>query len=362
MAIYHFSAKVISRANGSSAVASAAYRSAERLYDQRLGRAHDFTNKSGVVYSEVMLPDGAPERLGDRSTLWNEVESGEVRKDAQLSREVEFAIPRELNQQQGIDLARDFVQAEFVDRGMIAGLNVHRDMGAHGFAKPHAHVMLTMREVSGREVSGDGFGAKVRDWNKTELVQKWRERWAGHVNERLASLDIDARVDHRSLEAQGIDLEPQNKIGPAALRTELAGLGREQQWVQLIVQRLKSRIHVRHVREGHLLGPLIAKIVLTEWFVQMFSNLAEIWCLRMEALSLDRVERLDQLMPDGAEGFVICCAAVQDIGGLEIQFEAQPDQVMDRKRIGAVERRCGWVGVSFVGRLFHRGIVKQVPG
>ena len=219
MAIYHFSAKVISRANGSSAVASAAYRSAERLHDERLDRDHDFTNKAGVVHSEVMLPDGAPERLGDRSTLWNEVEATELRKDAQLSREVEFAIPRELNQQQGIDLARDFVQPEFVDRGMIADLNVHWDIGADGLAKPHAHVMLTLREVG-----EDGFGAKVRDWNKTELVQQWREHWADHVNERLALLDIDARIDHRSLADQGIELEPQNKIGPAASRMERDGL------------------------------------------------------------------------------------------------------------------------------------------
>lgn len=219
MAIYHFSAKVISRANGSSAVASAAYRSASRLHDERLDRAHDFSNKAGVVHSEVMLPEGAPERLSDRTTLWNEVEAGEVRKDAQLSREVEFAIPRELTQQQGIDLARDFVKSEFVDRGMIADLNVHWDIASDGLAKPHAHVMLTMREVG-----EDGFGAKVRDWNKTELVQTWRERWADHVNERLASLDIDARIDHRSLEAQGINLEPQNKIGPAAARMERDGL------------------------------------------------------------------------------------------------------------------------------------------
>ena len=213
MAIYHFSAKVISRSSGSSAVASAAYRSAQRLHDDRLDRSHDFTNKAGVVHSEVMLPDNAPERLGDRSTLWNEVEATELRKDAQLAREIEFAIPRELDQQQGIELARDFVQAEFVERGMIADLNVHWDIGADGLARPHAHVMLTMREVS-----EDGFGAKVRDWNRTELISAWRERWADHVNERLASLDIDARIDHRSLEAQGIDLEPQTKIGAPSLR------------------------------------------------------------------------------------------------------------------------------------------------
>ncbi|MEQ8694555.1 MAG: Ti-type conjugative transfer relaxase TraA [Gammaproteobacteria bacterium] len=219
MAIYHFSAKVISRANGSSALASAAYRSAARLHDERLDRDHDFTNKSGVVHSEILLPENAPERLGDRSVLWNEVEATEIRKDAQLSREVEFAIPRELNQQQGIDLARDFVKSEFVEQGMIADLNVHWDIGGDGMAKPHAHVMLTMRQVS-----EDGFGAKVRDWNKTELVHAWREHWAEHVNERMASLDIDARIDHRSLEAQGIDLEPQSKIGAPAHRMERNGL------------------------------------------------------------------------------------------------------------------------------------------
>src|SRR3546814_3446812 len=95
--IFHFAAKVISRANGSSAVASAAYRAAERLHDDRLGRDHDFSNKAGVVHSEILAPEGAPERLNDRATLWNEVEAGEKRKDAQLAREVEFSIPRELN-------------------------------------------------------------------------------------------------------------------------------------------------------------------------------------------------------------------------------------------------------------------------
>ncbi|WP_137803660.1 Ti-type conjugative transfer relaxase TraA [Caulobacter sp. 3R27C2-B] len=219
MAIYHFSVKVISRATGASAVASAAYRSASRLHDERLDRDHDFTNKSGVVHSEVMLPDGAPEHLSDRATLWNAVEAGEKRKDAQLSREVEFAIPREMDQAQSIELARDFVQREMVDRGMIADLNVHWDVGPDGLAKPHAHVMLSMREVG-----EEGFGAKVRDWNRTELVEHWREAWADHVNERLAQLDIDARIDHRSLDAQGIDLEPQNKIGPAAGRRAGEGL------------------------------------------------------------------------------------------------------------------------------------------
>src|SRR6185312_6921440 len=140
MAIYHLHVKVIGRKAGSSAVASAAYRSASRLRDERLERSHDFSGKRGVVHSEVLLPENAPEAWSDRERLWNDVEACEVRKDAQLAREVEFALPRELSQAQGIELARDFVQAEFVNQGMVADLNVHWDRAEDGSPKPHAHV------------------------------------------------------------------------------------------------------------------------------------------------------------------------------------------------------------------------------
>ena len=219
MAIYHLHVKVIGRKSGSSAVASAAYRSGSRLRDERLDRDHDFSTKRGVVHSEVMLPENAPEAWRDRERLWNDVEAFEIRKDAQLAREVEFALPREMTQAQGIELAHDFVQAEFVGRGMIADLNVHWDMAEDGMPKPHAHVMLTMRAVD-----ENGFGRKVRDWNRTEMVERWRERWADIANERLAELDIDARIDHRSLEAQGIALEPQSQIGAPAKRIEDRGI------------------------------------------------------------------------------------------------------------------------------------------
>jgi Ti-type conjugative transfer relaxase TraA len=222
MAIYHLHVKVIGRKSGSSAVASAAYRSGSRLRDERLDRSHDFSGKRGVVHSEVMLPGNAPEAWSDRERLWNDVEAFEVRKDAQLAREVEFAIPREMTQAQGIELARDFVRSEFVDRGMIADLNVHWDMAEDGDLKPHAHVMLTMRSVD-----ENGFGQKARDWNRTEMVERWRERWAELANERLAELDIDARIDHRSLEAQGIALEPQSQIGAPAKRIEVRGIDGE---------------------------------------------------------------------------------------------------------------------------------------
>lgn len=220
MAIYHLHMKVIGRSSGASAVAAAAYRSASRLRDDRIARSHDFTAKRGVVHSEVLLPEGAPEDLSDRERLWNAVEACEVRRDAQLARELEFALPREMTEAQAIDLARDFVKAEFVDRGMIADLNVHWDRTDDGLPKPHAHVMLTMRSVG-----EDGFGPKVRDWNRTDLLERWRERWAEFANARLAELDIDARIDHRSLEAQGIALEPQDKIGAPAQR--IMGEGRE---------------------------------------------------------------------------------------------------------------------------------------
>ncbi len=127
-----------------------------------------------------------------------------------------------MTQAQGIELARDFVKAEFVDRGMIADLNVHWDMAEDGSPKPHAHVMLTMRAVD-----ENGFGPKVRDWNRTEMVEHWRQRWAELANERLAELDIDARIDHRSLEAQGIALEPQSQIGASAKRIENRGIERQ---------------------------------------------------------------------------------------------------------------------------------------
>ncbi len=119
MAIYHFSAKIISRTTGRSAVAAAAYRAAEALHDERLDRTHDFTAKAGVVNSEIVLPASAPERLTDRATLWNEVERGDERKDAQLAREIEYAIPRELTKADGITLARAFVAEQFVARGMV---------------------------------------------------------------------------------------------------------------------------------------------------------------------------------------------------------------------------------------------------
>jgi Ti-type conjugative transfer relaxase TraA len=223
VAIYHFSAKVIGRSGGRSAIASAAYRAGERLHDDKLDRDHDYTEKAGVVHREIMLPEGAPGRWADCGTLWNEVEAGEKRKDAQLARDIEISLPRELGKAEAIRLAQDFVREQFVDRGMVADLNVHWTQARDGGEQPHAHVMLTMREVvpgrDGNEEEG-AFGKKVVAWNDRALLGEWRERWAELANARLLELGHDIRIDHRSYVDQGIDLEPQHKIGPAGVRRE----------------------------------------------------------------------------------------------------------------------------------------------
>ena len=213
MAIYHFTAKVIKRSHGRSAVAAAAYRSASAFTDQRQGQSFDYSEKSGVVHSEILLPEGAPEWMRDREQLWNAAEAAERRRDAQVAREVEFALPEELSQAEAIGLARDFVQREFVARGMVADLNVHWEED-----NPHAHVMLTMREAG-----PDGFGRKVREWNQVGLLREWREHWADLANEHLLRAGYDVRIDHRSFKEQGIELEPTRHLGKAV--GEMRGRG-----------------------------------------------------------------------------------------------------------------------------------------
>jgi Ti-type conjugative transfer relaxase TraA len=205
MAIYHLQVKIIGRSQGRSAVAAAAYRSASEIHDQRQGQSFDYSDKPNVVYSEILLPAGAPAWMADRAQLWNAVELGEKRKDSQVAREVEFAIPQELSQEEGIALARDYVQREFVARGMVADLNVHWEED-----NPHAHVMLTMRAVSEQ-----GFGLKVTEWNRVELLKEWREHWADLANEHLHRHGHDMHIDHRSYKDQGVELEPTSHLGKA---------------------------------------------------------------------------------------------------------------------------------------------------
>ena len=115
MAIYYVNVKIISRSQGKSAIAAAAYRSASELTDKRQNLVFDYSKKQGVEYSEILTPENAPEWTKDREKLWNAVEESETRMNSQVAREIELAIPIELTKSQGIDLIRDFVKKEFVN-------------------------------------------------------------------------------------------------------------------------------------------------------------------------------------------------------------------------------------------------------
>lgn len=202
MAIYHLSAKVIGRKAGRSSVAAAAYRSAERLRDTRQGIEHDYRRKGGVVHTEIMSPENAPDWMQNRDILWNAVEAVERRKDAQLAREIEVALPRELDHIAHLDLLHEFVGREFVARGMIADVAIHETVARDGQRQPHAHIMLTMRDLT-----NDGFGPKNRGWNSSDVLVGWREAWARDANSALEQSGSRERVDHRTLEAQREEAE-----------------------------------------------------------------------------------------------------------------------------------------------------------
>lgn len=167
MAICHFSVQIIGRAVGRSSVAAAAYRAGAKMVDARTGEVHDFTRKGRVFHDEIMVRSNAPTWMLDRSELWNHVEHIERRKDAQLSREFNVALPRELDREQQLALARDFVRRELVDKGMVVQLNLHDLEGDN----PHFHMMATTRAIE-----GNGFGEKERSWNSRNSCKDGAKR------------------------------------------------------------------------------------------------------------------------------------------------------------------------------------------
>src|SRR6266852_77719 len=213
MAIYHFSVRIVSRGKGQSAVAVAARRAAERLYDRRCGLHVRPDDGSRPMLSAIMLPADAPAWMSEREELWNAVEAAENRLDAQLARELELALPIELEGEQTISLAREFVQQEFIQHGMIADLNIY--LGGHN---PYANAMLTMREVTAA-----GFGRKVREWNQAGLLREWREHWTALTNEYLGRAGHEVRIDHRRKRDQAEAVH----LGKAASAMQRRGLVHE---------------------------------------------------------------------------------------------------------------------------------------
>lgn len=243
MAIYHCHCKVISRGQGRSAVGAAAYRSGEKLTNDYDGLTHDYTHKSGVVHSEVILCENAPQEYQNRAILWNEVERVEKGSKARLAREYEIALPVELNREEQIQLVRDFVKENFVSKGMCADVSIHDKEDGN----PHAHIMLTTRPI---EQDGS-WGAKqkkeyilgkdgqkqydpkkktykcktvkVNDWDTTEFLERSRAEWAASLNRALEKKNLPQRVDHRSFEAQGKEQIPTEHIGVSAKAMERRG-------------------------------------------------------------------------------------------------------------------------------------------
>jgi hypothetical protein len=250
MAIYHCSVKNISRSGGKSAVASASYRAGEKLEDRETGLTHDYTNKKEVAYSEIILCENAPREYQDRETLWNAVEEVEKQSNARLAREWEVALPNELTLDQSKELVRGFAQS-LADEGMCVDVNIHWKEGNH-----HAHIMGTTRPIkengewgqkekkaykldeNGQKIpqidpkTGEQkIGARGRkmweretveanDWNRTEKVEEWRERWAEHCNRYL---EKEQQIDHRSFERQGIERIPTIHEGHVARELEQKG-------------------------------------------------------------------------------------------------------------------------------------------
>ena len=238
MAMYHLRVKFVKRSEGRSSVAAAAYRSGERLTDEREGKTHDYTRKRDIEHKEVMLPDHMPAELSQREALWNAVETGIKRKDGQPAFEVEVALPRELDKEQCVQLVREFAHDHFVDNGLPVDFAIHRTPASDGQDHPHAHIL-----ISTRRFNADGTLAKVATdmqdnpallrkvyaleqegklddallTAKGTKLMEWRKDWEDYSNRFLDNAGSSERIDHRTLAAQGVEgelaREPTPNIG-----------------------------------------------------------------------------------------------------------------------------------------------------
>lgn len=273
MALYHFHADVVTRSAGSSVVASAAYRAGEKLHSAYYGEDADYTHKGGVICTEIFLPPNAPDEYKDRETLWNTAEKIEKHPQAQLAYTYDFALQNELTIDENIALARRFVEEQFVSKGMIVDFAVHApDKEDGGIPNPHVHLLCPIRPLKANGKWGakqhrvyhlDERGERIRDesgkyvfdavpttdWGKKETLLHWREEWANYVNREFAKKGLPCRVDHRSLEEQGIDRLPTIHEGPNVRAMEKKGIktdkGDFNRWVKETdgaLQKLRQKI------------------------------------------------------------------------------------------------------------------------
>lgn len=227
VAIFHFSVKNISRSDGRSAVACAAYRSGEKLKDERYGKEQDYTKKTGIEFKNIYAPENTKKELLDRETLWNTVETIETRKNSQLSREFEVAFPCELNQEQREKMLNELC-GKIVERHKVvvdAVIHAPHTAGGSDDRNYHAHIMLTTRSINQQ----GNLDKKTREFNDNgkQEVEHWRQQFAELCNQFLEQVGSHERVDHRSYKDQGIDLEATQHEGPHVTQLRRQGIDTE---------------------------------------------------------------------------------------------------------------------------------------
>lgn len=218
MSIFHLHAQMIGRSGGRSSVAASAYRAAckllETIVDKETGISfeitHDYTNKKGVVFSAILAPEFAPTWALDREQLWNKIQNEfDIRSNSQFTRDITLALPKELTVEKNIKLLQEFVHETLVKEGMIADVNLHNDNPDN----PHAHIMLSTREIVQNGAGEYTFGNKVRHWGRNEFLVHVRRMWAGYINKHLELEGIDQEVSHLSYKERGISFIPTIKEG-----------------------------------------------------------------------------------------------------------------------------------------------------
>lgn len=241
----------IKRSEGQSVVASAAYRAGEKLHSEYYGEDSDYTNKGGVIYTEILLPPHAPREYADRETLWNTVEKVEKGKKAQLAYSFDISFQNEFSQEENIALARQFLAEHFVSRGMVVDFAVHEpEKEEGGINNPHFHFMCPIRPIEQngkwglkqkREYALDENGNRIpdgkgdyvfnavptTDWGSAETLEFWREQWAVMCNAKFEEKGLDVRIDHRSYERQGVELLPTVHEGLTVRAMEKKGIKTE---------------------------------------------------------------------------------------------------------------------------------------
>ena len=285
----HTYVDIVARSKGASVIAKAAYNARDKLQDEYYGKTHDYSKKTDLVFSKIFLPEHIPKEFSNREYLWNEVEKIEKSKNSQLARNLLFELPRELNEQNRIKLISEFIEENFTSKGMIADCSIHNPMASDHEEQPHAHILLTLREIDEKgnwkpkcrkEYILDENGEKIKlksgnyksrkvnlnDWNEPDKAKEWRENFSKKANEYLARNNINKRIDPRTFEEQGREELPQIHLGTSSYQMEKKGIQTERGnqnrkiiALNLEFRKLKEELSKLTSWIGSLLGSLQVK-------------------------------------------------------------------------------------------------------